>query len=52
MGKVPYIIAVVLFIGWLIGVFIFNAGSVIHILIFLALFIILLRVIRNKGSRG
>ena len=47
MRKVPYIIAVVLVIGWLIGVFRYNAGGVIHILIFIALFVVLLRVIRN-----
>ena len=52
MRRVPYIIAVVLVIGWVIGVFWYNAGGVIHLLVFMALFIVLLRVIRPVRRTG
>jgi hypothetical protein len=42
-----YIIAVILLIGWLLGVFVFSAGYLIHILLVLAVIVILLRLIRG-----
>jgi hypothetical protein len=48
MGNVLYIIAVILVIGWLVGFFGFNAGSIIHVLLVIALIAILLRIIQGK----
>lgn len=48
MGNLLYFIAVILVIGWLIGFIGYNAGSIIHILLVLALISVLLRLIRGK----
>jgi hypothetical protein len=48
MGNLLYIIAVVLIIGWLIGILAFNAGSIIHILLVIAIIAVILRVIQGK----
>jgi hypothetical protein len=42
-----YLIAVILFIGWLLGFFVFSAGQLIHILLVLAIIAILFRLIRG-----
>jgi hypothetical protein len=47
MGRLLYIIAVILIIGWLIGFFGFHAGGIIHILLVIALIAIILRVIKG-----
>ncbi|MFN2456615.1 MAG: lmo0937 family membrane protein [Chitinophagaceae bacterium] len=47
MRSILYIIAVILIIGWLLGVFYWNAGGVIHILIVLAIISLLLGIIRR-----
>lgn len=47
MGGLLYLIAIVLVIGWLLGFFVFNAGSIIHILLVIAVIAILLRIIRG-----
>lgn len=47
MGSLLYIIAVILVIGWLLGFFVFNAGSIIHILLVIAVIALLLRIIRG-----
>lgn len=47
MRSLLYIVAVVLIIGWLLGVFYWNAGGVIHILIVLAVISLLLGIIRR-----
>jgi len=43
-----YFIAVVLVIGWLIGIFHYNAGRLIHILLVLAIISLLLQLIKGK----
>lgn len=48
MTNLLYIIAVILVIGWLLGFFVFHAGSIIHILLVIAIIAILLRVIRGS----
>lgn len=48
MNSLLYIIAVILLIGWLIGVFAYDAPSIIHILLVLAVIAILMRVIKGK----
>jgi hypothetical protein len=48
MKNLLYLIAVVLIIGWLIGFFVYNAGSNIHILLVVAAILIIFRAIQNK----
>ena len=48
MNSLLYIVAVILIIGWLLGFFVFNAGSIIHILLVIAVIAILLRLIRGR----
>ncbi|MCW3074488.1 MAG: family rane protein [Flaviaesturariibacter sp.] len=47
MRTLLYIIAVVLIIGWLLGVFHYNATGLIHILIVLAVISLLFGIIRR-----
>jgi hypothetical protein len=42
-----YIIAVILIIGWLLGVFVYSLSGLIHILIVLAVIALLLGIIRR-----
>jgi len=49
MRSLLYIIAIILVIGWLLGAFVYNAGSIIHILLVLAIIALLLGFIR-RGS--
>jgi hypothetical protein len=49
MGDLLYIIAVILIIGWLLGAFVFSAGSIIHLLLVIAIIAILLRLIRGRS---
>ncbi|MEQ1585907.1 MAG: lmo0937 family membrane protein [Cyclobacteriaceae bacterium] len=50
MNNLLYIIAVVLIIFWLLGFFVYSAGSIIHILLVIAIIAILVRVI--KGDKA
>ncbi|MEO7991166.1 MAG: lmo0937 family membrane protein [Chryseolinea sp.] len=45
MRDLLYLIAVILIIGWLLGVFYFSAGAIIHVLLVLAVIAILFRLI-------
>jgi hypothetical protein len=47
MRSLLYIIAVILLIGWLFGAFVYSAGSLIHILLVLAIISLLLGFIRR-----
>jgi len=47
MGNLLYAIAVILIIIWALGFFAYNVGSVIHILLVIAIVVVLLRVIRG-----
>jgi len=47
MGSLLYLIAVILVIFWAVGFFAYSAGSIIHILLVIAIVAILLRVIRG-----
>ena len=49
MRNILYIIAVILIIGWLLGVFAYSIGGVIHILLVLAVVSILLSLIRREA---
>ncbi|MBA3663069.1 MAG: lmo0937 family membrane protein [Bacteroidetes bacterium] len=48
MGNLLYIIAVILVIVWAAGFFAYSAGSVIHILLVIAIVAVLLRIISGK----
>lgn len=50
MNNLLYILAVVLVVAWLIGYFGFHAGSLIHILLVIAVVSVLLRVIRGDRA--
>jgi len=43
------IIAIILIIGWALGLFAFSAGGFIHILLVVAIIILLLRLIRGRS---
>ena len=49
MSGLLYIIAIILIIGWLLGAFVFDVGSIIHVLLVIAVIAILLRLIRGRG---
>jgi hypothetical protein len=49
MNSLLYLIAVILIIGWLLGVFVYSVGGLIHILLVLAVISIILRLI--SGGR-
>ena len=48
MGKLLYVIAVILIIAWLIGFVGYHAGGIIHILLVIAIIAVLLRIIQGK----
>jgi hypothetical protein len=50
MNSLLYIIAVILIIGWAIGVFLTSVGSLIHILLVIAIIALLLGVIRRSTA--
>ncbi len=47
MRSILYIIAVILIIGWLLGVFYYSVSGLIHILLVIAVIALLLGVIRR-----
>jgi hypothetical protein len=47
MRSLLYIIAVILVIGWILGFFVYSAGSLIHLLLVIALISLLLAVIQK-----
>lgn len=48
MSDLLYVIAIILIIGWLLGVFVFSVGSIIHVLLVIAVIAIILRLIRGR----
>jgi hypothetical protein len=48
MGNLLYFIAVILVIAWAIGFFAYSLGSIIHILLVIAIIAILLRLIKGQ----
>jgi hypothetical protein len=47
MRGLLYIIAVILIIGWLLGVFVYSATGLIHVLLVIAIIALILGVIRR-----
>jgi hypothetical protein len=54
MSTLLYILSFILILGWLLGYFVYSAGSVIHTLLIMAVITILLCIIRGKSpfSKG
>ncbi len=50
MRSILYVIAVILVIGWAIGFFAYSAGSIIHILLVIAIIVILLNIIQGRRA--
>ncbi|MBC5838886.1 lmo0937 family membrane protein [Flavobacterium muglaense] len=48
MNNILYTVAVILVILWAIGFFAYSLGSIIHILLVIAIIAILLRIIQGK----
>ena len=48
MGNLLYVIAVILIIGWAIGFFVYSAGSIIHVLLVIAIIAIIFRIVQGK----
>ncbi len=48
MSNLLYAIAVILLIAWALGFFVYSVGSLIHILLVIALIAIVFRVIRGE----
>lgn len=49
MNNLLYIIAVILVIGWLIGVFAYSATGIIHVLLVIAIIATLFKVIGGRS---
>lgn len=49
MSSLLYLIAVILIIAWAVGFFAYDAGSLIHILLVIAVIAVLLRIIRGSA---
>ncbi len=50
MRSILYLVAIVLIIGWLLGVFVYSAKGLIHVLLVLAIISLLLGVIRRGAD--
>lgn len=50
MGNLLYIIAVILIVGWLLGMFAFHAGSFIHVLLVIAVILFLVKLLGGRSS--
>lgn len=48
MGNLLYLVAVILIIAWLIGFVGYNVGGFVHILLFIAVIAVLLRIIQGR----
>jgi len=48
MSNLLYIVAVILIIGWAVGFFAFHAGSIIHVLLVIAVIAIIVKVVQGK----
>ncbi len=48
MSNLLYTVAVVLVILWALGFFVYSFGSIVHILLVIAVIAVLLRIIKGK----
>lgn len=49
MGNLLYTIAVILILFWVIGFFAYSVGSIIHILLVIAVIAVILRIIQGRS---
>lgn len=49
MNNLLYLIAVILVVGWLIGVFAYSATGIIHVLLVIAIIAVLFKVIGGRS---
>ncbi|WP_139316570.1 lmo0937 family membrane protein [Algoriphagus marinus] len=49
MNSLLYYIAIILVIGWLIGVFAYSASGLIHVLLVIAVIAVLFRLISGRS---
>jgi Family of unknown function (DUF5670) len=47
MSSLLYLVAVILIIGWILGVFVYSIGGLIHVLLFIAIISLILGLIRR-----
>ncbi len=47
MRSILFLIAIILVIGWILGVFVYSSAGIIHVLLVLAIISLLLGVIRR-----
>ncbi|HVS94577.1 MAG TPA: lmo0937 family membrane protein [Mucilaginibacter sp.] len=50
MNSLLYIIAVILIIGWALGVFVYSVGGLIHVLLVIAIISVILGLIRRPTA--
>ena len=50
MNSILYIIAVILIIGWALGVFVYSVGGLIHVLLIIAIIALILGLIRRPTA--
>jgi uncharacterized protein DUF5670 len=50
MNSLLYIIAVILLIGWALGVFVYSVGGLIHVLLVIAIIALILGLIRRSTA--
>jgi len=50
MRSLLYIVAVIMIIGWAIGVFAYSAGGIIHALLIIAIISFLIGIIRSPST--
>jgi hypothetical protein len=50
MNSLLYIVAVILIIGWALGVFMYSVGGLIHVLLVIAIIAIILGLIRRPTA--
>lgn len=50
MSYLLYVIAVILLIGWAVGFFAYHAGSIIHVLLVLAVIAIVWRLLSGRTA--
>jgi len=50
MNSLLYIVAVILVIGWALGVFMYSVGGLIHVLLVIAIIAIILGLIRRPTA--
>ncbi len=45
-----WLIIVILIIGWLLGFFVFNLGSLLHILLVIAVIVLIVNLLRGRPA--